>query len=481
MGITADAVGKNIFNLLPESVAHQRLAVAQAVLETGKMQVYEFTLAVQGALLWQEARIVPLNSQEVLVLLQDLTQRKLVEASLRQSEELFRQAFDNAPIGISLVSPDGKFLQVNTYYCNLLGYTEAELLQRHFQEFTHPDDRATDLAGFTQMQRGEIQTLQMEKRFISKQGTIIPVFLNASFVRDTAGNPLYSVGHIQDIRDRLEVDRLKDEFVSIVSHELRTPLTAIAGSLMLLGAGVYDNRPAKARQMLDIAINNSHRLVRLVDDILSFERLESGKVQLTLEPCQVAELMQQAIDSVSTLAAESAITLRLTPIHATLQAAPDAIVQTLTNLLSNAIKFSYPRQTIWVTAQAWKGAAGVPGSGAAGEPDSEIARWRDSEVETLSISPTHQRPNAPTPSILFAVKDQGRGIPHEKLDKIFEQFQQVDVSDSRKKGGTGLGLAICKRIVQQHGGTIWVESELGQGSTFYFTIPVGEAERESVS
>jgi signal transduction histidine kinase len=275
------------------------------------------------------------------------------------------------------------------------------------------------------------------------------------------------------------VDRLKDEFVSIVSHELRTPITAIEGSLMLLGAGVYDNRPAKARQMLDIAISNSHRLVRLVDDILSVERLESGKVQLTLESCQVTELMQQAVDSVSTLAEESAITLRLTPLNATFQAAPDAIVQTLTNLLSNAIKFSCPQQTIWVTAQTWSGDTGLPDSGAAGEPDGGIARWRDSEVETLT-PPSPHHPNPPPPSILFAVKDQGRGIPPDKWEKIFEQFQQVDVSDSRKKGGTGLGLAICKRIVQQHGGRIWVESELGQGSTFYFTIPVGEVEGESV-
>jgi len=405
----------------------------------------------------------------------DITALKKTEAALKESEELFRKAFDDAPIGISLVTPDGKFLKVNNYYCDLLGYTEAELLQMHFQEFTHPDDLDADLAGLTQMRRGNIPTFQMEKRYISKQGEVIPISLNASMVRDEQGNPLYSIGHVQDIRDRLEVDRLKDEFVSIVSHELRTPITSIEGSLMLLGAGVYNNRPAKARQMLDIAINNSHRLVRLVDDILSFERLESGKVQLTFEPCQVDKLMEQAIESVSALADQCAIALEVTPLMTTLQAAPDAIMQTLTNLLSNAIKFSAPRQTVWLTAQVWTEEARWQDRPNPGELDSAMANGPDGKWQTRPSSPAH-----PPPSICFAVKDQGRGIPREKLGTIFEQFQQVDISDSRQKGGTGLGLAICKRIVQQHGGTIWVESELGQGSTFYFTIPLGKEDGEVV-
>jgi signal transduction histidine kinase len=227
---------------------------------------------------------------------------------------------------------------------------------------------------------------------------------------------------------------------------------------MLLGSGVYNNRPQKAQEMLEIAIKNSNRLVRLVDDILSFERLESGKVELVMEPCQVADLLQQAIESVSPLADRSAVTLTMTPYPATLYAAPDAIVQALTNLLSNAIKFSEPRQTVWVEAKEW---AGEQGSG----PGSQGSGTQPAPRSPLPIPLS-------TPAILFSIKDQGRGIPPNKIECIFDQFQQVDVSDSRKKGGTGLGLAICKRIVQQHGGEIWVESEVGQGSTFFFTVPI---------
>ena len=143
--------------------------------------------------------------------------------------------------------------------------------------------------------------------------------------------------------------------------------------------------------------------------------------------------MQQAVEVLQSLAEENHITLFVSPLSVQIWADPDRIIQTLVNLLSNAIKFSLPESTVTLTAQT--------------------------QVER----------------ILFQVQDQGRGIPADKLETIFGQFQQVDASDSRHKGGTGLGLAICRNIVQQHGGQIWVESVLGEGSTFYFTIPISSA------
>jgi PAS domain S-box-containing protein len=445
--ISAADVGRNIVDLLPLEIARQHLNAAEKVLQSGQMQVFEFSLQVAEELLWEEVRIFPLNPEEVVIIIRDLSQRRqmemalresetrfrqlaetvkegffvfetetaqysylnpaildltgvpeepspdepayargmshwlnhihpqdrpLVEAklqeerdgdpfdveyrflhpdgrrlwlrskafplkdetgktvrivgtveeitdrkrleqALRDSEELFRRAFNDAPIGISLVSPAGRYLQVNKCYCDLLGYSQAEMLQMRFKDITHPEDVEADLWGFEQIRRGETQTFQMEKRYIAKDGTVIPVWLNSSCVHDANGLPLYSIGHIQDIRDRLEVDRIKDEFISIVSHELRTPITSIEGSLQLLGSGIYNTRPEKAKDMLDIAIKNSNRLVRLVDDILSFERLESGKVQLIMEPCQVEDLMLQAEDSVSPLADKAAVILIVIP------------------------------------------------------------------------------------------------------------------------------------------------------------------------
>ncbi|MBE9160422.1 PAS domain S-box protein [Nodosilinea sp. LEGE 06152] len=404
-------------------------------------QEYRYTTP-NGELRWLRSRAFPLCDDlgtvvRVVGTVEDITDRKLTEVALRQSEARFRNAFDNAPYGISLVAATGQFVLANAYYCALLGYSEAELLTITFKDITHPDDWADDWVGFQRMMGGKTATYQIEKRYITKQGEVIPVIINAAPIYDDGGKPLYSVGHVQDIRDRLAIDRMKDEFISVVSHELRTPITAIQGALALLGVGMYESRPEKARRMLEIAINNSDRLVRLVDDILSFERLESGQVQLEKELCQVAHLLYQAIDSVQPLADQSGITIALTPLTATLWAAPDSVIQVLTNLLSNAIKFSCPNGTVWVKAS----------------------------TERLDAADSNL-------SVLFTVQDYGRGIPPEKLEVIFDQFQQVDVSDSRQRGGTGLGLAICKRIVQQHRGQIWVESEVGRGSTFSVALPL---------
>ena len=251
---------------------------------------------------------------------------------------------------------------------------------------------------------------------------------------------------IRDISDRHKVDRLKDEFISIVSHELRTPLTAIRGALGILESGVLHNRPHKARQMMAMVLSNTERLIRLVNDILHLERLTSGRVDLTLEPYPVADLLAVAASGVEAIAMEAGVDLQVVPIDAVVMAAPDAIVQTLTNLLSNAIKFSEPGGQIWLMA--------------------ETLAYPDAKAEPA-------RPASPSaPWLRVAVQDQGRGIPADRLEMIFERFQQVDVSDSRQRGGTGLGLAICKQIVEQHGGKIWAESQLGRGSTFYFTLPL---------
>lgn len=417
-----------------------------------------------GKIQWSSIRSVPRLLEDGRTVWDgvevDITDLKRIETALRDSEEKFRKAFDDAPIGVSLVSPTGQFLKVNARYCDLVGYSEAELLTLTFQQITHPADLKADLEGLRQQIAGEILSFQMEKRYITRQGAIVPVLLNTAPIRDQDGHLLYFVGHVQDIRDRLRVAQMKDEFISVVSHELRTPLTSIRGALGILGTGVFDDRPEKAQQMLQIAINNSDRLVRLVNDILSLERLESGKVQLVMESCPVADLMQQAVESVQAIADQSGITLSFTALEVAIWAAHDAIIQTLTNLLGNAIKFSAPGDTVWLKAEI-------------SYHESKYEREQAGECEHPDQPvPAETRMHSAAAALLFSVADQGRGIPTDKLDLIFEQFQQVDHSDSRKRGGTGLGLAICKSIVQQHGGQIWVESCVGKGSTFYFTLPL---------
>jgi signal transduction histidine kinase/DNA-binding response OmpR family regulator len=248
---------------------------------------------------------------------------------------------------------------------------------------------------------------------------------------DAGGKAVRMFGISHDITERRAIERMKDEFISTVSHELRTPLTSIRGALGLLSSGRLGKLEDKAQRLLEIASTNTDRLVRLINDILDIERIESGKVMLLKSETDAAELVRHAADIVRPLADAQNIELAVEAESSRLVADPDRMIQTLTNLLGNAVKFSPVGSTVRV----------------------HVKREGD--------------------NVVFTVADQGRGIPADKLTTVFERFQQVDASDSRDKGGSGLGLAICRSIVRQHGGQIGVSSAAGRGTTFTVSIPAG--------
>ena len=258
----------------------------------------------------------------------------------------------------------------------------------------------------------------------------------SSFPVEYTSTPIVVDGRIQgavvvfrDITERRNVERIKNEFTSVVSHELRTPLTSIRGSLGLLESGVLGELPERAQRMTQIAVENTDRLVRLINDILDLERLDSQGLHLRESTCDAEQLIARATDGMLAATIAADVTLTVDSAHAALEADADRIIQTLTNLIGNAVKFS-------------------PRGG------------------TVQISSLRRRDD-----ILFTVRDGGRGIPADKLESIFGRFQQVDSSDSRQSGGTGLGLAICRSIVEHHGGRIWATSTVGEGSTFSFVLP----------
>jgi signal transduction histidine kinase len=265
---------------------------------------------------------------------------------------------------------------------------------------------------------------------------MVPIEYTSSTIVDARGNPSGVVVTFRDISERLAVERMKDEFVSTVSHELRTPLTSIRGALGLLGSGLLGNVDHRAKRMVDIAVTNTDRLVRLINDILDLERIDSGRVDLNRAAVVAGDLMIEAVEGLQSFADRAGVTIIAEPSQTGLWGDRDRIVQTLTNLLSNAVKFSPPGTTV---------------------------RLNGSLADGI---------------FTFAISDEGRGIPEDHLESIFERFKQVDASDSRQKGGTGLGLAICRSIVAAHGGRIWAESDEGQGTTFRFTIPLEISEQE---
>lgn len=231
--------------------------------------------------------------------------------------------------------------------------------------------------------------------------------------------------------------RQQQALILTVSHELRTPLTAIRAALGLLATGKLCPVSGGCQKLVATATANVDRLVRLVNDILDLERIESSGTGIEKRVCDAGELLGQAADLMSVTAESQGVKLAVERLSAPFWADPDRMMQVLINLLGNAIKFSPPNAEVSLSAERVEG------------------------------------------EIVFQVKDQGRGIPAHKASLLFERFHQVDTSDSREKGGTGLGLTICRSIVAQHGGRIWMESAPGRGSTFFFAIPAGECAHSS--
>jgi PAS domain S-box-containing protein len=252
------------------------------------------------------------------------------------------------------------------------------------------------------------------------------------------------------LEQRQSVEKLKDEFIGIVSHELRTPLTSMQGALGLLAMGLMDDEPEQMKQMIEIASIETERLVRMVNNILDLDKLDANSDALDREWCDAAALIQKAIDATIGSAAAAGVNLVLNCPSLQIWVVPDRIVQILINLLSNALKFSPPDSIVSIDAEII-------------DERTDESLERAESVRFGATTSSHQ--------IRFAIRDCGRGIPADKLEAIFNRFQQVDTSDSRDKGGTGLGLAICKSIVEQHQGRIWVESKWGHGSTFFVTLP----------
>jgi PAS domain S-box-containing protein len=380
----------------------------------------------------------------------DLRELKQVEAALRTSETLFRLLCDFAPIGIFMTNVHGQTIYTNAQAQTSCGYSLAESLGYGWTQFIHPDDLPWlwnrwqgDLAN----QRGSTYS---DVRCLQQDGSVNYICVRTVPIFDEFGALVSFVGTIEDVTESRAIAQMKTEFVSIVSHELRTPLTAIRGSLGLLAAGVFDHKPEKGKRMVQVAAEQTDRLVRLINDLLDFQRLESGKLELRMQTCDAAALLHQSIEALRPSAEQHQVALTVQSAPVQVWANPDAIVQTLTNLLSNAIKFSTAGQTV------------------------QVSLTKISALPQGCPNP-YPLPDQVVGYALFEVSDQGRGIPVNMLERIFEQFQQVDASDSRQKGGTGLGLAICRKLIEQHQGQIWAESGLEQGSRFYFTLPLRAA------
>jgi len=365
----------------------------------------------------------------------------------RRAEETFEKSFLASPSPIAITTlNDGLFLAVNPSFLRLTGYASAEVIGQTSAALGLWSDPALYENEITQLSQGiACESHELECR--THQGDLRTVLVSIEGI--TLNGQACVLNILNDITER---KRIENEFISMVSHELRTPMHSLVGALDLLSTGELGELTDQGRQILSMATSNAERLIRLVNDILDLERLKSGETSLTRSDCNIATLCNQAVDAMQAMADKAQVTLQIQSASVPVTVDCDRILQTFTNLLSNAIKFSPPNGTVILTANL------------EGSSESQTNESQTSESQTTDA----QSP----PQLHITVSDQGRGIPPEHLETIFERFQQVDASDSRKKGGTGLGLAICRKILTQHNGRIWAESTLNQGSTFHIRLPV---------
>lgn len=318
----------------------------------------------------------------------------------------------------------------------LYGYTAQEI---HGQpmHFLSPESQRDIVDSLLEKTVNDISIQHVELERRHKLGHLIPVSVTLSPIKKatgSAGNTSQIIGMSsmdRDISERREIDKLKNEFISVVSHELRTPLTSIKGSLALILAKDKGQLTQQMHQLLQISSNNCERLIRLINDILDVEKMESGKLDFKMIKINLRNLIEHSVEETQAFADKYNVQLKVnTPIEVYIHGDYDRLIQVMTNLISNAVKFSPPQGTVSI------------------------------EIKMQG----HQ--------VMVSVTDEGPGIPTEFQDRIFNKFAQADSASTRSKGGTGLGLSIVKAILDKHNSKISFTTEEGKGTTFYFCLAV---------
>lgn len=350
------------------------------------------------------------------------------------NEKRVRAIIEGVPVGLMSLTTDGRIEFFNQNATAMFNVDAPDAIGKHISRFFALGNNQNSEEFWAQLRNkspGQISELTAQK---FSGGALFPV--ECSVVDFEMEDGPRCLASVLDITSRYEIQQLRQAFVAVVSHELRTPLASIGGFLHLLNIGAYGGVDDKIKNEAGRANRSVGRLMSLINGLLDLESLESGGVIIARAPCDLSIILEQSLDSVEVFAKERSVNLVMPKTcregTVELYADPDRIVQVLVNLISNAVKFS--------------------------QKDGTVEVYYESQDGLLKIS----------------VKDYGRGVPIRYRESIFERFQQVEVADTKSKGGTGLGLAICKAIVERHGGNIGVDSEEGEGSTFWFTLPLEE-------
>jgi PAS domain S-box-containing protein len=370
----------------------------------------------------------------------DLTKRKKIESEHAR----LAAAIDAAGDGVMIASGDDGIQYVNPSFERLTGRSAAEVLgaspellgARYASEQAEAEARQAMADGI--LWQGFVMHLRKNGETFESDETIAPI-------RDASGDVTGRVYVLRDISERRRMVEtmeqavmVKSEFTNMVSHELRTPLTAIKESILVVADKTAGPLNERQDYFLKIAARNLERLHRLIDDTLDFSKIERGEFRIAIQPADINALVRDIVHHQRLAANKNGVRLEMSldPAIGQVPVDSDRICQVLVNLIGNAVRYC---ERGWI------------------------------EVTTTKVGC----------EALVKVQDTGPGIPADKLDTIFDAFVQLSTGDKRRTGGTGLGLAITRQIVEMHGGSIWVESEVDRGSAFYFSLPVESMEEDA--
>jgi two-component system, chemotaxis family, sensor kinase Cph1 len=449
-----EIVGKYLLAEIPQVGNSGLFDLYVSVVETGETVDQEFFYQHDRDIsAWLHIVAVKLNDG-LAVTFRNITDRKLAEIALRESEERFRAIFDQAAVGIAKTTLCGQFLRVNPGFCQIVRYAESELLQQNWQAITHPDDIEADGQYVRLLLLGEIETFSQEKRLICKDEEVCWANVTVSAMRDAEGTAQYLICAIEDISERKLVQELLqssletqtryaqeltrsnaelEQFAYVASHDLQAPLGTITGYAQLLEKRGHNQLDAQSNKFIGNIVNSCVRMQALIDDLLEYSRVSRSQKRFDLIDCNL--VFEDACANLQ-------LAIRKNQASVTKGDLPRVIgdsfqlLQLFQNLIGNAIKY------------------------------------RSSKPPLVLFGVSLQEDNW-----VFSVQDNGIGIAEQYHPRIFQIFQRLHTQ--KEYSGTGIGLAICQRIVDRHGGRLWVESEPDRGSTFYFSVPVPNSSVDS--
>lgn len=451
----SQAIGKNIHELLQTEWTQPLEVIQKVFFERGSWQGELVRTKADGTKITVASRWTLQHDDQdkpvaILEISNDISDRKRSEIALAQSAQRFRATFEQAAVGMAQATVEGKFLLVNQKLCEILGYSRQKLVEKRFQEITWEEDWASEEELLRQLLAGEIENFSLEKRYIRNDGELVWANLTVSLLREQNGTQ-FLMAVVEDIRERKQAEeslRLRaeelswtaqmlakttnvlrkrnqelDQFAYVVSHDLKAPLRAIANLSSWIEEDLSESMTEDTVHQMNLLRGRVHRMEGLIEGLLQYSRV--GRIQVPSEMVKVEKLLAEIIDS---LAPPSGFEVKVEPGMPTFVTEKLALQQVFSNLISNAIKHN--------------------------RAESGYVKISVKELDEFYE---------------FSVEDDGPGIAPQYHDKVFVIFQILEARD--KVENTGIGLSLVKKIVEDQGGTISLESAEGEGATFRFTWP----------